>query len=210
METDNTNRTGEQILPAGVVAESAPTAGGRESLPRPDLEPVRAGAEFSAVSVQDVDRPLDGDELAEATSRVSPTDRLERLIDDVACRVKVQGNDSVSVTFRPNASTEVRIEVRRGDDGLFAALTLVEGDPGKIGIDWTQLQDRLGRQGVRVEMDQALSAQTGGHPEQSPRKPFDQPEEKPMLPRFLNGPVPRDHRPGGAPSTRGGSWEFWA
>ena len=210
METDNTNRTGEQVLPAGVVFESAPATERRENLGRADLEPPRAGAEVGAGSVQDVDRPLEGGELTEATHRVSSTDRLERLIDDVACRVKVQGNDSVSVTFRPNASTEVRIEVRRGDDGLFAALTLVEGDPGKIGIDWTQLQDRLGRQGVRVEMDQALSAHTGGHHEQSPRKPFDQPEETPMLPRFFNGPAPRDNRPSRASSTRGESWEFWA
>ncbi|MGA2656937.1 MAG: hypothetical protein ABSH34_05385 [Verrucomicrobiota bacterium] len=154
-EVNEISCPGEQKLPgaaAGVVGPPADQrerrAGGAASEPDPVMPSGAAQPGFAAP------QPPAGQELGAhpepLSPRMGPVEAVRRAIDDAAAGLQRADGASVSLVLRPDPNIQLALHVKLQQGHLEALAVLEHGDFAKLGAEWTQLQNRLAEQGVRL------------------------------------------------------------
>ncbi|MGE3310443.1 MAG: hypothetical protein AB7O66_10770 [Limisphaerales bacterium] len=76
--------------------------------------------------------------------------RIEELITREVVRFRWTGQESVSVTIRPEQGTEIVVHLRQREGQIEAELGLTRGDAARFQGHWQQLNDALAEQNVRL------------------------------------------------------------
>lgn len=158
--------TEQQNLPAAEAQAVQLLPRARHSAPTP-----------SAYSALDHSQPLHPPppisiEAAATLAPESPAarvDRLEQLIADVAVQVRQADSQRISVVIRPDASSELLLELRVRDNGIEARAELTGSTMLKE--QWSELQSRLAGQGIQLgdlgHSNSFARGQSGGQQGQS-------------------------------------------
>jgi hypothetical protein len=92
--------------------------------------------------------------------------KMEELISKEVVRFRWSGQESVSVTIRPEAGTEVVVHLRQREGQMEAMLGMARGEAARFNGHWQQLHDALAEQNVRLlpgrESAQALNPASAG------------------------------------------------
>jgi hypothetical protein len=92
--------------------------------------------------------------------------KMEELISKEVVRFRWSGQESVSVTIRPEEGTEVVVHLRQREGQMEAMLGMARGEAARFNGHWQQLHDALAEQNVRLlpgrESAQALNPAGAG------------------------------------------------
>jgi hypothetical protein len=92
--------------------------------------------------------------------------KIEELISKEVVRFRWSGQESVSVTIRPEEGTEVVVHLRQREGQMEAMLGMARGEAARFNGHWQQLHDALAEQNVRLlpgrESAQALNPAGAG------------------------------------------------
>jgi hypothetical protein len=98
--------------------------------------------------------PAAGQELAAhpepLSPHIGPVEAVRRAIDEAAAGLQRGDGASVSLVLRPDANIQLALHVKFQQGHLEALAVLEHGDFAALGAGWTQLQNRLAEQGVRL------------------------------------------------------------
>ncbi len=122
-------------------------------------------------------------------------ERIASAITEQAVQIRRQDRESLSLVVRPDAQTELRVDLRWIDGQIEARAFLHHGDRSAVESQWSDLQERLHRHGVRLtSLEQDGGGAASGQPDHfSPRRePVPVPEAE----------APRTHRPLQPPPTQ--------
>lgn len=141
----------------------------------------------------------------------NPAPALHRAIENTTLSLHRMEATSVSMVLKPDANTQVALHVK-WQQGRFEALAVLErGDLATVGAHWSQLQNRLAEQGVRlaplVASTQHSASFAGNH--------FSSPKHNPQPAPAGQAPAPNLSRPKAAKPTprvaaAGNGREWWA
>jgi len=158
----------EKVLPGNVVSISSGTSS--------QLFSPRA-AEFSAANTANISvspsSNLDAVAALPVDSTIVPmsptpdTRLLERTQDMVtlnAMRLTDSGNNSMQVVIKPDAGTQLSLELRQHNGGVEVQAVLQQGDFNHLNQQWPDLQHRLDQRGIRLAPldDSAANANNSG------------------------------------------------
>jgi hypothetical protein len=159
--TDQTNKVagpGEKVLPGDAI----PVARENNLPGRAGVVPVSARAVLPETNVATVstatDSPVRGAgsaEVAAAVSNVSDirSQALERTHDLMALqatRLVGSSSDSLQVVIKPDAGTQLSLELRQRGGGVEAQAVLQSGDLENLKQHWPELQQRLEQRGIKL------------------------------------------------------------
>ncbi|HMJ92313.1 MAG TPA: hypothetical protein VK530_21000, partial [Candidatus Acidoferrum sp.] len=116
-------------------------------------------------------------EQAAPLSDSSAVDRVARAIMDGVARVRFNGNDSASITIKPDASTQLVLRIEMRDGAMSAQLHFAQGDRAGLEQHWDELQRKLADQGVRLSRSDDSHFQNGAQFSDSQRRGFTAPSE---------------------------------
>ena len=100
-------------------------------------------------------------------TEVNPSDstgtveRISNLIVREAALVKKHGSDSMAVVLRPDAETELFVHLSQSNGQIEATIRCERGDAHQLGALWSQLQESLAQQKIRLA---PLQETSGGNP----------------------------------------------
>lgn len=154
-----TTEAGEELLEqwrdvASKPAGREPAAGDLVSrdLLLPEGQAARAVSEADFAEVV-----AEGVKAADSTATV---ERISSLITRESALVRKHGSDSMAVVLRPDAETELFVHLSQRDGQFEATVRLERGDAHHLGALWSQLQDSLAQQKIRLA---PLQEASGGH-----------------------------------------------
>lgn len=128
-----------------------------------------------------------------------------------AVRLSDSGNSSMQVVIKPDAGTELSLELRqRGGGGVEVQAVLQQGDFNHLSQQWPELQQRLEQRGVRLAplSDEGAAANNGGSQETFQQK---QNQTAGMVPEIALADAPTGMlAPAAAQSPAHRGWETWA
>lgn len=217
--------------------------GGEQNLPKPQIALVESAgippATLSAAPtgtlaappvvetpsqlLADWNRIQQSGSTAQATPPVSipgnaQADRIAHLVATEAALMVSHRADSLAVVIRPDAQTELFLQLRQHNGQIEAFVRCERGDITSLGAGWGELQERLARQDIRLSPLQTpiqtrddLSVPPGkgdtAH-DRSDRKRHDIPasEELPMV-GSITEPL---RRPARSRARKVNGWESWA
>ena len=151
--------SGEKVLPGGAVL-AAP----EKNLPvrSPVVAPVPARVEqgdaiytssASTVTASVSEAASHGDVVsvsAAVETRPQVVERTHEMVAVQAVRLQETGSDMLRVVIKPDAGTQLSLELRQRGDGVEAQVTLQHGDFSQLNQHWTDLQQRLELRGVKL------------------------------------------------------------
>ena len=126
------------------------------------VESVRDGKESAAATVtsaQEVNagRPVVRAEAGSSVTvpstyeaAVANAERISRMIVRETAVLRQSGAESMTAILRPDAKTEMVVNMRRVDGTLEATIKVERGDFAGLNQQWSQLQDRLAQQNIRL------------------------------------------------------------
>jgi hypothetical protein len=213
---------GEKVLPSDTA-----TVGRAEVLPgRGSSIPVSARVQplemISATAPAMPDNtvrstgPADATAVAFSDHRSQTLDRTQDLMTLHASRLVDAKTDSLQVVIKPDAGTQLSLELRQRGGGIEAQAVLQKGDFENLKQHWPELQQRLEQRGIKLAPLTNTENQTSGSGSQGFKQPSGQPAERePLLAGAFAGFVPvgamtnLPAEPAGqAASSRG--WQTWA
>jgi hypothetical protein len=112
-----------------------------------------AGSETDAVAALSAANPAvsgAANEFSADAKEVAAPVPLATHIAEQAVQFKSSGLNSMSVVLKPDAHTEIRLEFATRDGQIEARAHVASGDLQQLGSNWTQLQDSLAQQGIRL------------------------------------------------------------
>ena len=126
-----------------------------------------------------------------------------------AARLSDSGNNSMQVVIKPDAGTQLSLELRQQGGSVHVQAVLQQGDFGHLSQQWSDLQQRLGQRGIQLAplTDDGAYANSNGN-ENFQNKQSRTTEGVPEV-TFVDSPIgvfTPDATP--APAYRG--WETWA
>jgi hypothetical protein len=145
-------------------------------------------------------------------SRSSPAangqlSRIEMLITREAVNLRQKGAESLGVSLKVDASTELFLQLTNRDGQLQASLRCERGDFSALESQWTQLQQSLARQNVQLmPLGSGLSSNSQ-QPSERQQRPLAQSEEGLASSPVVQTKQTRESKPQ-ARSRHG--WESWA
>jgi hypothetical protein len=156
-QNDLGRATSEQALP-GAVANSAEPADARTGRSRSVSSAIEVGQPFPPVFTSEgvylaaMATPSGGPGAAEASAAATPPVVAEFTQRIRACVVELKRlqTDALSVVLRPDAQTEVQLDLTLRGDGVEVAARLQRGDGDRLAAPWAQLQQALAGQGIRL------------------------------------------------------------
>jgi hypothetical protein len=123
--------------------------------------------------------------------------------------------DSLAVVIRPDSHTELFLQLRQQDGQIEAFVRCERGDIASLGACWSELQERLARQDIRlnplqppIESREAPSTLPDKGETSSDRKRH-RPSESEELPMVGSTTEPLRH-PNRSRARRVQGWESWA
>lgn len=149
----------ESLSPRAQAADLGPR--------RQDSQAKLSVESFSAVSAKDVSSStsVDAESVAKTTE---PSPILNRLISGVnheAMILRQFKPDKLDVVLRPDAATQISLQLRLDGDGIQGVARCEKGDFNLLASHWTELQRTMHQQGVHLEplkeSASALSLSTG-------------------------------------------------
>ena len=143
-----------------------------------------AGSETDDISALSAGNPaLSGtpNELsADAKEVAAAPVPLATHIAEQAIHFKSSGLNSMAVVLKPDPQTEIRLEFATRDGQIEARAHVTGGDLQQLGSNWTQLQDSLAQQGIRLlplSGGEALAMGTGAQGDGAARRELPQTPE---------------------------------
>ena len=102
--------------------------------------------------------------------------RIEKVFNDITDQVvsfKRVGAESVDVNLRPDRGTEINLQLTLNEGQVEVAARLQRGDLNSLGAHWSELQQSLAEQGIRVgQLEHAAFSQ--GNSQNHEQAPFSQ------------------------------------
>ena len=115
----------------------------------------------SGRAVSHPDQPLSEAEAQRETDGFATVERISTLLLREASLVKRHGSDSMAVVLRPDAETELFVHLSQRDGQVEASVRCERGDAQHLGALWSQLQESLAVQKVRLApLESSPSAQS--------------------------------------------------
>lgn len=149
------------------------------------------------------------------TKSLAGLEKLESQIQHCAVRVEQAQPHFLAVTIRPDAHTELRLQLSMQNEQVQVKAECQRGDFAALEKDWGQLQKSLSDHGIRLggleqgstfSSEGKWSAQHFEHPEQRYRNPEE--EKEPAM--TLSSTKPQPARPRALRASQAGAWETWA
>jgi hypothetical protein len=148
---------------------------------------------------------------------VPKVDPVEHRIANVVAEMKRLKPDSMTVLLKPDAQTELHLQLQMHDGRVDIEARVQRGDFAALNGQWAQLQQNLASQGIRLgglqptqaphasdsDSGGGLGQQPGGQPSQ---RDLSGPQHEPGSPRPAT--TVGKSKPANNPSRR--SWESWA
>jgi hypothetical protein len=179
-----------RIERADAIYTSAPAAAVSESGSRGDAAPVSTAVE----------------------TRPQVVERTHEMVAAQAVRLQEAGSDVLRVVIKPDAGTQLSLELRQHGDGVEAQVTLQHGDFSQLNQHWGDLQQRLELRGVKLSpLADGQSFANFGNSQNSFQHRPDQAAEEDSLAGAFGGFSPAGRiaeTPALPASSRG--WEGWA
>lgn len=100
--------------------------------------------------VGEADAAATGADDVKAADTTGTVERISSLIARESALVKKHGSDSMAVVLRPDAETELFVHLSQRDGQIEATVRCERGDAHQLGALWSQLQDSLAAQKVRL------------------------------------------------------------
>jgi hypothetical protein len=151
---------------------------------------------------------------------------MAQLITREVAHIRQHGSDSMAVVLRPDDNTELFLHVSHRNGQIEASVRCERGDFGHLNALWSQLQESLGQQKIRLASLQGSASDTqlfrypGGSPGEggsSPRQQQPPPQEDfvddwPTSASPANNPAHVRSRRGSRHrlTTSRPGWETWA
>ena len=205
----------EQILPPATMPTALVVE--KAGAPRSASGPAGAAGDSANALVSLVGSATESSAPAEKVLHVVPVDptaKVVALMASAVVRLRQTGEDSFEVAIQPDPNTEIWLRVSMQGTGTEIQAELRRGDGAAFAARWSELQEQLARQGVKLAALAAGQDRAGGFG-QNPgfASPQRQPEpEGPGAP--LGGAVRtttvNTSRAVAAPPGRAGGWETWA
>lgn len=145
------------------------------------------GTEFGSVRASLTGDTQPSDDTAsvaetEAPPAAEPASALAPLVQEHALRLRLTSRDSLEVVIRPDANTELHLEICQRNGQIQATLRCDAGQAAHWGAGWSRLQENLALHGVQLApLAENPAGSTGG---QSHRQPTPQPEPETPAPRW--------------------------
>lgn len=143
-------------------------------------------------------------------SRDDILERVQEMVALNAVRLSDSGNSSMQVVIKPDAGTQLSLELRRQDGSVEVQAVLRQGDFNHLSQQWPDLQQRLDQRGVRLAplSDEGAAANSSGGQETFQHKQSHPAEIVPEItlvetPTGMFTPEAKE-----TPAYRG--WETWA
>ena len=140
-------------------------------------------------------------------------EKAQALINEAAVRIHKREGATLEVTIKPDADTELSLHIRFHAGQIEARAVCQRGDFSALQSDWSELQDRLAKQGIKLSgLETAGQQSFNGSTGQNPGHRRSTPDVVPEMPVFA-GPVHRNSKPTEQPARRspsGNAWESWA
>ena len=202
------------ILSSGSLHRPAPPLPATQTArPIHPLDSLLPGPTSTAVSnsvpVSDL-RPL-------ATSPTSPLDNIQLRIVNGSMEMRAVRAESMSVVLRPDRHTEMVLNLTMQNGLVDVEARMQRGDGGQLAQQWSQLQQSLSQQGIRLHTLQSAPEQAPAFAEHSDQSPShqEQPaphnqEESAWTPSRDKSPIRTAHQPHANLQPADGTFESWA
>ncbi len=234
---EGNTRTAEKNLPHGNFLPDSSQSNATEVSPRTAIIPEAHVAQGNATSSMAVPALAgvshDRTGATESSTRLetvrSPqVDRVLTEVSESAVSFKRIGAESVDVNLQPDRGTEISLHLTLNNGQVEMAARLERGNFDSLNTHWSDLQESLGQQGIRVgqlesaslnqnpegnqNRNQTAFAQTmqqeSGGQRQHPSGRTTEAADVPVLTRASATPRRASSSPGTGPARRG--WEMWA
>jgi hypothetical protein len=134
---------GEDVLEDFLNAPAPPS---RDGIISPDFSSRTPGTDWETR----VQSPKFGLGLRTQDSASITVDRIANLVVREAAIVRQYKSDAMAVVLRPDADTELFVHFTQRNGQIEATIRCERGDAGQLGALWSQLQESLGQQKVRL------------------------------------------------------------
>jgi hypothetical protein len=214
--------SGEKVLPgdAGAVARPnvLPVRGNFAPAPM-RVAVLEANAATPATATDTVRSSGTADETAAvadfSNQHIQALDRTQELMTLHASRLVEAKADSLQVVIKPDAGTQLSLELRQRGGGIEAQAVLQKGDFENLKQHWPELQQQLEQRGIKLAPLTSTENQTAWSGNQGFKQPADQAAEpEPLADEAFAGFVPSAAltsllaEPSAQPPARG--WQSWA
>jgi hypothetical protein len=210
-KTNNIAGQTEKVLPGSVVSATKASPTSYFSTNSDQLTATAAANSSQTDSSSATSTlPLDAvDGSITADMRTRTLERTQEMVTVNATRLTESGNNSMQVVIKPDAGTQLSLELRQQGGSVHVQAVLQQGDFGHLNQQWSDLQHRLGQRGIQLAplTDDAGSANSNSG-ETFQNKQNQTTEGVPEV-TFADAPIgmfTAEATP--APAHRG--WETWA
>ncbi len=210
-KTNNIAGQTEKVLPGNAVSATRENSAVPVS-PNSEQVTATAAAGSSASASADTSATTAVDSItapAPIDPRSTTMDRTQDMVTVNAMRLSDSGNNSMQVVIKPDAGTQLSLELRQHGSSVEVQAALQQGNFSHLSQQWPDLQQRLSQRGIQLAplTDDAASANSGGN--EMFQQKQQQTTETAAEPTFIAMPVslvaPLATQ---APAQRG--WETWA
>ncbi|HTR40583.1 MAG TPA: hypothetical protein VMH87_03130 [Pseudomonadales bacterium] len=165
-KTNNIAGQTEKVLPGGIISATKANA---SSYLSSNSEQVTATAaanssqadSSNAATTASLDA-VDGSAMTDTRTRM--LERTQEMVTVNAARLSDSGNSSMQVVIKPDAGTQLSLELRQQGGNVHVQAVLQQGDFGHLNQQWSDLQHRLGLKGIQLAplTDDGSTAYNGG------------------------------------------------
>jgi hypothetical protein len=143
----------EKVLPGNVVSTPREGQSPGVSLNAQSFMSTTAAASSPALNNIDGMSSLPSDSVAASAvvnARSNSLERTQELVMVNATRLSDSGNNSMQVVIKPDAGTQLSLELRQQSGNVEVQATLQQGDFNHLNQQWPDLQQRLEERGIRL------------------------------------------------------------
>lgn len=125
---------------------------------------VAAGIPVSGNVEKAATAPVDAITTPAANNMRGTVERTEQMVTLNAVRLSDSGNSSMQVVIKPDAGTQLSLQLRQQGGGVEVQAVLQQGDFHHLSQQWPDLQHRLDQRGIRLAplSDEGAAANNGG------------------------------------------------
>jgi len=201
----------EKVLPGSVISAAKPNPSSFFSANSEQLTAM-VGANSTPADNSSTTSTLPMDAVGgsiTADMRTRTLERTQEMMTVNATRLSDSGNSSMQVVIKPDAGTQLSLELRQQGGSVHVQAILQQGDFGHLNQQWPDLQQRLGQRGIQLAplTDEAGSGNSSGN-ETFQNKQRQTTEGVPEV-TFADAPIGM-FTPGAMPAAARQGWETWA
>ena len=202
----------EKVLPGNAVSASRENPASGISL---NPQSFMATASVGSPTASNVDgiSSAPADSVAASAvvdARINSLERTQNLVLVSAVRLSDSGNNSMQVVIKPDAGTQLSLELRQQGGNVEVQAALQQGDFNHLNQQWPDLQQRLEERGIRLAplTDEGASGSNNGGSEAFQNKQNQTNQVVPEL-TLVNSPAGMFTSESAQTSAHRG-WETWA